>query len=277
MPNLSGLKNLVGGVADTVSTVAKTVSDTVTNAVNKITKKDNGSTPSVTPSKTDTPETPTTKPASNTDEVIEQSNKSADEVSGGNKGNGSTGGSGGTSTKGKDKDKDTGNETLTDAKDNSVLGNTGTKTASPLSSATKTVMTAATGAGLAYLGVTAMGSQTPTPNPDPIVEGGDGQPTYIYQTGIESVDEALNWLQTQVDEIVSYLTDLTGTLFGGSDGSGSGMAGAWDFGTYDTSGNTSSSSKKIPTLIIAVVIIAVVAVVVKKKNGKKTGKKGGKK
>lgn len=219
-------------------------------------------------------------------DTLTQSNKTAGKVSSG--GSKSSGGSGSTSTGTKAaKDNDADNQTpLNTAGNTSTLGTAAAKTSSPLKTAGKVAAAGTAGAGLTYLGVTAIGSQTPTPNPyTPNPDGGDTDgdgiidPTYLYQTGFAAVDEGLNWLQTQIDEVVTFLDSLVNSLFGGGDtsGSGSGMAGGWDFGTYDDGSGTSSSVKnRVPVIIVLVVVTAVIVAVVRK-NGKKNGKKGGKK
>lgn len=278
---VSAFGNFFSGAATKVKDTATTIYNKVTGKTSSTPKVDTGS----TPAKTDPGRR--TNSTKDTDDVIEQSNETAGSVkSGGSGGSKSSGGSGSTNTgtkKGKDNDDDVDKDNpLKPAEDTSTLGTTTLKSASPLKTAAKVAAGGTAAAGVGYL--IATGAQSPTPNPSnggggggdtPYNPGGEGQPTYVYTTGYAPVDEALNWLQLQVDEIVYFLNDLMSSLFGGEGTSGgdSGMAGAWDFADYDGSGGT-SSSRKIPTLIIVLAVAAVLVVVAKKKNGKKTGKKG---
>lgn len=123
-------------------------------------------------------------------------------------------------------------------------------------------------AGITYLGTQALSSD----DGEVVTQGGDNY--YNYNTGNEKVDEALSWLQGQINDIVDFLNSLFG---GSSDSSGGGAGGAGDTLTGSET-PTGASGSKIKILGIVGVIIAavVVAVIVKNKKGKKTAKKGGK-
>ena len=72
----------------------------------------------------------------------------------------------------------------------------------------------------------------------------NGNPTYIYQTGNEGVDEALGWLQDQIDEIVNFLSGLLG---GGSSGGSGGGAFVTD---GDGSGTTAAAGKRMKLIAV---------------------------
>ena len=108
-------------------------------------------------------------------------------------------------------------------------------------------------------------------NPDPVIEENTdpekGGNTYIYNTGNEAVDESLNWLQTQIDEIVSFLSDLftpsSGEQIGGEFG---------DIGAITETG-TPVSIAKVGLGIAAVIAVIAVVVFVSKRRGKKGRRK----
>ena len=100
----------------------------------------------------------------------------------------------------------------------------------------------------------------------------NGQTYYVYNTGNEGVDDALGWLQSQIDEIVEFLNGLLGGSSGGSGG------GAFVTGGDDGSGATEASAGKKMKLIAVIGLVAVVAAayfLTRRKNG--GTKKGGSK
>ena len=107
--------------------------------------------------------------------------------------------------------------------------------------------------------------------PDPVIEENTdpekGGNTYIYNTGNEAVDEGLNWLQTQIDEIVTFLSDLftpsSGEQIGGEFG---------DIGAITETG-TPVSIAKIGLGIAAVIAVIAAVVFVSKRRGKKGRRK----
>lgn len=128
-------------------------------------------------------------------------------------------------------------------------------------------------AGITYLGTMALSSGD---NEDVVTQGG-GDNYYNYNTGNEKVDEALSWLQGQIDEIVDFLNSLFG---GSSDSSGGSSGGAGGTGDTSTDGTTTTTGGSIiKILVVAGIVIAagvLVVSIVKNRKGKKTGKKGGK-
>lgn len=108
--------------------------------------------------------------------------------------------------------------------------------------------------------------QTVTPGTD-----GSGSPTYIYQTGNSGVDDALGWLQQQIDEIVEFLNGLLGGGSGGGSGGGA-------FVTGEDDGSTAATGKKMKlvAVIALVIIVGAAYFLTRKKQGKK-GKKAGRK
>lgn len=100
----------------------------------------------------------------------------------------------------------------------------------------------------------------------------NGQTYYVYNTGNEGVDDALGWLQQQIDEIIEFLNGLLGGSSGGSGG------GAFVTGGDDGSGATEASAGKKMKLIAVIGLVAVVAAayfLTRRKNG--GTKKGGSK
>ncbi len=98
----------------------------------------------------------------------------------------------------------------------------------------------------------------------------NGNPTYIYQTGNEGVDDALGWLQDQIDEIVTFLSSLLGGSSGGSGGGGSLVL------TDDATTGETGGKKKLLIIGLGLVIAAIAAYfLTRRKNG--GTKKGGSK
>ncbi|MDV0441581.1 hypothetical protein [Methanorbis furvi] len=98
----------------------------------------------------------------------------------------------------------------------------------------------------------------------------NGNTYYVYDTGIEGVDEALGWLQQQIDEIIEFLNGLLGG--GGSGGSGGGLV------VTDGDGSTNEAAGKKMKLIAVVALVIILAAayfLTRRKNG--GTKKGGKK
>ncbi len=105
------------------------------------------------------------------------------------------------------------------SKGSDILKPASKSSSSTLKQSIKIGSIAAGAAGVTYLGVNAVaaGSDGDVITPPPDIN-------YNYNTGNEKVDEALNWLQKQIDEIVSYLNGLIGrdTSGGGSSGGSGG-------------------------------------------------------
>ncbi|MDV0442591.1 hypothetical protein [Methanorbis furvi] len=98
----------------------------------------------------------------------------------------------------------------------------------------------------------------------------NGNTYYVYDTGIEGVDEALGWLQQQIDEIIEFLNGLLGG--GGSGGSGGGLV------VTDGDGSTTEAAgkkMKLIAMVALVIILAAAYFLTRRKNG--GTKKGGKK
>ena len=104
---------------------------------------------------------------------------------------------------------------------------------------------------------------TPDPVVDDISEAGGN--TYIYNTGSEAVDEGLNWLQTQIDEIVDFL----GGIFGG--GAVERIGG--EFGDIGEIAESKTPASIAKVGLVALAIIAAIVVFVKMRGKKGRSKK----
>lgn len=155
------------------------------------------------------------------------------------------------------------------------LTNNLTQTTATQSSKLSTILKYAGVAGATAVAVTAFGTPT-TATPDQTVITGtdeDGNPTIIYQTGNEGIDEAFAFVQDQIDELAGILgsvVDWINSLFEGEEGSQGGyILGGSSSGS---SGTTGSSIPIIPILIGIGVIVAGVYFYKKNKGKKSPGK-----
>lgn len=153
-------------------------------------------------------------------------------------------------------------------------------TSSTLKSLAKTAgnMTVAAGVGAivatAFTGTTNAEPGTTPKDPtkdDPIVTTAtdeNGNPYYVYNTGSEAVDDALGWLQQQVDEIVSFLNSLFG---GGSDNTDPGAGGGiYGTTTTDPAGTAATAAKSLllPVLVVAGLVAVAFVIYKRSKKGK---------
>lgn len=122
-------------------------------------------------------------------------------------------------------------------------------------------------AGIGVIAATVAGGLTAINAETPVISTRaeeDGTIRYEYETGIAAVNEAVNWLQQQIDEIVDFLN----SLFGGSSGGGGAAGGYVASGSDETA---TTGSKWLPILAVVGVLAAIGIVVwrTKEKKGAK--------
>lgn len=131
-----------------------------------------------------------------------------------------------------------------------------------------------TGSANAELGTT---TKDPTKDDSIVTTATDenGNPYYVYNTGSEAVDDALGWLQSQIDEIVSFLNSLFGESGNTDPGAGGGIYGTT---TTEQAGTAATAAKSllIPVLVVAGLAVAFILYKRSKKGKTNSTNTGGK-